>query len=172
MKVFIALIFTTIFFSCASQKNTINFEKVVYNSSRCFGDCPIIHLEVKKDKTLRLSKMKTLRMSKYSADDNSVKKIEKEEFKFYKGKVNDELYNQLLTELAKTDTLILEGRNCCDAPMKTIIAYYNGKRKYIKTMFPPAQGENLFGIFRKISESENQVDTSEKFEFETEVVRE
>ena len=168
MKFFIALVTTILFISCASNKNSTNFEKLVYNSSMCFGNCPIIHLQVTSDKTLLLSKMKISRMSAQAADDNSLKK---EEFKYYKGKVSDDLYNQLLSELIKTDTLALEGPNCCDASMKTMIAYYNGKRKYVKTMFPSAQGRNLFSILRKISETKNLTETSEKFEFETELRR-
>lgn len=165
MKFFIALVTTILFISCASNKNSSNFEKLVYNSSRCFGDCPIIHFQVTSDKTLLLSKMKISRMSAQAAGDYSIKK---EEFKYYKGKVSDDLYNQMLAELVTTDSVNLEGPNCCDASMKTMIAYYNGKRKYVKTMFPSAEGKNLFSILQKISESENLTETSEKFEFETE----
>ena len=165
MRVFIALIISTIILGCASQKNNMVFEKLVYNSSMCFGDCPVIHFQVNNDKTLLLSMMKISRMSRQAAGDYS---IEKEEFKYYKGKVSDDLYNQLLAELVTTDTVNLEGPNCCDASMKTMIAYYNGKRKYVKTMFPSAEGKNLFSILQKISESENLTETSEKIDFETE----
>jgi hypothetical protein len=163
MKTNLLLILIIFFLSCSPKKETVNFEKIVFHTSPCFGNCTIINLQVNKDRSLLLSKKKNSIMPKLINPENSEKK---EEYEYFKGKINDMLYDQLLTELAKTDTVSFKGINCCDAPLKTIIAYYNGKRKYIETMFPPKEGENLISILYQISQTENLVKTTEKIEFE------
>ncbi|AWI26322.1 hypothetical protein HYN49_10650 [Flavobacterium pallidum] len=84
---------------------------------------------------------------------------------YLEGTVNQNIFNQLLAELAKTDTVSFKGTNCCDAPLKTVIAYYNGKRKYFETMFPPQEGERLIAILYEISNSENLKATTKRFIF-------
>lgn len=161
MKKNIVLILTLLFFSCAVKKEKINFEKIVFHTSHCFGDCPVINLQVNNDRSLLLSKLRKSSRSKMSSSDNLT-----EEYDYFKGQINEKLYDQLLEELVKTDTVSFKGQNCCDAPLKTIIAYYNGKRKYIKTMFPPKEGQNLISILYEVSKTENLVQTSDKIEFE------
>lgn len=163
MKTTITLLLAVILFSCSGQKDTVKFEKVIFHSSRCFGDCPVIHLQVNKDKSLLLSQLKSTRMGKVAEGKASDRK---EEYEYFKGEVSDVLYNELLAALAKADTVSFKGQNCCDAPMKSIIAYYNGKRKHIETMFPPEQGRQLIDVLYKISKSDKLEKTTEKFEIE------
>jgi hypothetical protein len=85
---------------------------------------------------------------------------------YYKGTVSAKLYSELLTELANTDTVTFKGQNCCDAPLKTFTAYYNGKRKHVVTMFPPQEAEALIAVLYKISKSGSLTKTEEQFEIE------
>lgn len=163
MKTTLTILLAVILFSCSSQKETVKFEKIIFHSSRCFGDCPVIHLQVNNDKSLLLSKLKSTRMAKVVGGKLPERQ---EEYEYFKGEISDSYYNELLAALAKTDTVSFKGTNCCDAPMKSIIAYYNGKRKHIETMFPPKHGEELINILYKISKSEDLEQTTEKFEIE------
>ncbi len=146
---------------CSSKKDTYKFEKIIFHSSRCFGSCPVINLQVKNDKSILLSRTKNSAMSKLMDDTN------KEETESFKGTLNDELYQQLITELAKTQDLNFDGPNCCDAPLKTLIVYQNGKRKEIETMFPPKEAQKLIGILYEISKLENLTKVTEKIDIET-----
>ncbi|HEY0092275.1 MAG TPA: DUF6438 domain-containing protein [Flavobacterium sp.] len=147
-------------FGCASKKEADKFEKVVFHTSRCFGDCPVYHLQVNNDKTFLLSKEESVRSAKQSAMGTG-----QSETDYFKGKVRDEDYSLLLSELEKTDSLKFKGENCCDAPLRTIISYYNGKRKYVQTMFPPEKAKPLIEVLMRICKSENLTPT-EKFVLE------
>lgn len=102
-------------------------------------------------------------MKKVTASENTE---QGEELQYFKGTVSHKLYSQLLAELAKTDTVSFNGQNCCDAPLKTFTAYYNGKRKHVVTMFPPQEAENLISVLYQISKSGSLEKASEKFEIE------
>jgi hypothetical protein len=168
MKTIFALLLTALLCSCSSQKDTVKFEKIIFHSSRCFGDCPVVHLQVSKDKSILLSKLKSTRMAKMVDGKLSERQ---EEYEYYTGEISNSLYNELVTAIAKTDTVSFKGPNCCDAPMKSIIAYYNGKRRHIETMFPPEQGEELINVLYKISKSEDLEKTTEKFEIEVDTTK-
>jgi hypothetical protein len=168
MKTIFATLLAVLLFSCSAQKDTVKFEKIIFHSSRCFGACPVIDLQVNKDKSLLLARISATRMSKVI---NGEDPGGKEETEYFKGTVSDSLYTELLAELAKTDTVSFKGHDCCDAPMKSIIAYYNGKRRSIKTMFPPKRGEKLINILYQISKSESLIKTTEKFEIEVDTAQ-
>jgi hypothetical protein len=146
---------------CASKKHTVAFEKLVFHTSRCFGECPIYHLQVNSDKTLFLVKEHSYRNAKQSSIAKDSVKGEN-----FKGVVSDANFKILLKELAATDTITFKGRNCCDGSIKTIITHYNGKRKYIKTMFPPKEADKLIAVLYAICTDKNIVPTTEKFRIE------
>lgn len=159
-KLFLCSFAFLILISCAPKNDTYNFEKIIFHSSRCFGSCPIINLQVNKDKSILLSRTKNETMSKIVTDINY------NEFDYFKGTLSDKIYNQLISELVKTKDLKFDSQNCCDAPLKTMIIYQGGKRKEIETMFPPEEADNLISILYKISELENLTKVTEKFEIE------
>lgn len=163
MKTIFTLILTTLLLSCSSKKDAVNFEKIVFHTSPCFGNCPIINMQVSKDKSVLLSRIENSRTPKVAASENTAGLPQ---YEYFKGNVSNKLYNELLTELAKTDTVKFNGPNCCDAPMKSIIAYYNGKRRHIETMFPPKEAEKLIEILYQISKTEGLVKTTDRFEIE------
>jgi len=158
--IFYALVFLTIL-GCSATKEVSTFEKIVFHSSRCFGSCPIINLQVNKDKSILLSK--TAAPMKGKLSDNVSKE---EEFHYFRGTLNSELYDQLISELNKIQELKFDGPNCCDAPMKTLIIYQGGKRKAVETMFPPEEAEGLISILYQISKLDNLTEVNEKFEIE------
>ncbi|WP_317048059.1 DUF6438 domain-containing protein [Flavobacterium sp. HTF] len=160
MRMKLSLLFCLILLSCSSEKRPVDFEKIIFHTSPCFGNCPLLNLQVNKDKSMLFYKKK----SGFSPKMDSQKQ-DAQENEYYKGTVSDKLYNELLTEIAKTDTVSYKGQNCCDAPLKTIIAYYNGKRKYTQTMFPPEESKKLISVLYEICESKNLTKTT-KFEIE------
>ncbi len=150
-----------ILIGCNSKKGAYNFEKIIFHSSRCFGSCPIINLQVNSDKSILLSKTPSSTMKKASVSANN------DELEYFKGTLSDNLFNKLTSELAKTQNVNFEGINCCDAPLKSMIIYQGGKRKEIETMFPPEESANLIATLYEISSLENLTKVSEKFEIET-----
>jgi len=95
--------------------------------------------------------------------------IDKEKSGNFKGKLDNETYNQLIDKLikAKISTInITDDPLCCDGTVKTIIVYHNGKRNYIETMFAPRiLGELILYLY----DLPNQIKltrTEDKFEFE------
>lgn len=160
MKPLNSILLLLLLASCSAEKTPIDFEKIVFHTSPCFGNCPIINLQVNKDKSILLYKNKDIIKAKVGEGSTLNNETE-----YFKGTVSDELYKELLTEIAKTDTISYKGQNCCDAPLKTMISYYNGKRKYSETMFPPKEAEKLISILYEIAKSKNLAKT-EKFEIE------
>lgn len=161
-KITFALILTSLLLSCASQKETIDFQKLTFHSSRCFGSCPVINMQINKDRSLYMSKQEFPLKRKMAGSENA----QEPKLEYFKGTVSAKLYSELLTELAKTDTISFKGQNCCDAPLKTFTAYYNGKRKSVTIMFPPQEAEALIAVFYKISKSGSLKKTEDKFEIE------
>lgn len=155
MKILSSILFLLLLASCSAEKTTVDFEKIIFHTSPCFGNCPIINLQVNKDKSVLLN------INKRVGNQSGIT----DEKKYYKGTISDKLYKQLLTEIANTDTISYKGQNCCDAPLKTMISYYNGKRKYSETMFPPEEAAKLISTLYEISESKNLTKTTE-FEIE------
>ena len=143
----------------------IKFEKIIFHNSMCFGTCPIYHLEVDQNKTFKLY---AERVYKDPTNFNS-QKIDSTKTGYFVGKLDDATYYKLITELNSIglDTLHFEGPNCCDVSIKTLIIYYNGKRKYLKSMFPPQKATNLISILYEICSSEKRQRTSKQFTIES-----
>ncbi|HMI06068.1 MAG TPA: hypothetical protein VK528_00875, partial [Flavobacterium sp.] len=58
------------------------------------------------------------------------------------------------------------GPDCCDGPVKTIIIYYNGKRKYLHAMFPPDHALPLIATLNGIYSTSKFVKSAQPFEIE------
>ena len=160
-KILYLLLTTLILSSCASKKEQNHFEKIIFNTSACFGNCPIYNLQINQDKTFLLYKKESNRSPKLAVGENQIATEA-----YYKGVLSNQKYNELLNEIKKTDTLKFEGQNCCDAPLKTIIIYYNKKRKYVRTMFPPEEAQKLVDLLYEVCRSENLSKSEETFEIE------
>lgn len=163
----ISLIFITSFFwNCAPKPNTTSspeFEKIIFHTSACFGDCPIYHLEIKNDKKVKLITEKSFRNSKLKINEPETRIPN-----YMVGTVNDTTFNRLTTELNAVglESLEFDGATCCDRPLITIIVYYNGKRKLLQSMFPPEKANRLIEILYEVSKSAGYQKSNEVFTIE------
>lgn len=139
-----------------SRDKSIKFEKIIYHTTSCFGSCPTINLEIANDRTIYLDGKFYKGNSMYETD--TIKSGE------FIGKLNDTLYNELLNILQTCNlrTLAFPEIHGADAPVTTLIIYYNGQRKYLKSMFPPTIADRLIEFLYLVNERTNLTRTNEK----------
>jgi hypothetical protein len=152
-----------IFFVIFGCKNDIRIERIIFHSSFCFGTCPTYHLELDNKKSFKLfaEKVYTDKVSLNYTEDTA-------KMGYFTGAVNDSTFVKL-TNAIKTvgiDTLSFNNETCCDGSLITIIIYYNGKRKYLKSMFPPAKAELMINVLFEICSTSKLVRTHDKFVIE------
>lgn len=114
------------------------FEKLIYHSSRCYGTCPQIDLEIDSNLNIALKrefwKRKGVRDKRMSGS--------------FKGKIKSGVYNNLVAHLIACDYINLKFPPilCCDAVITTIIVYANGKRTILESMTPPENAQKLISF--------------------------
>jgi hypothetical protein len=88
---------------------------------------------------------------------------------YFTGRVADTTFNKLKLAITTLgiDTVKFRPITCCDGALKTIIVYYDGKRKFLRSMFPPKTANNLIGLLQGICEQDNLQRTSSKFNIES-----
>lgn len=152
-------IFSLLFFygqpeSC--NKNSVNFEKLTYHSSPCFGMCPDISMNIYKDRTVELS------ITKFKT------KGARDTTRAYKGTISKSEYDTLMTYLKEIDwkTIEFSTENCCDAPIKSLILNYNGETRKYRSMFPPESTHKLFEFLYGLAVNSRLPVTNEPLEFE------
>lgn len=120
-----------------NKDKSIVFEKIIYHTTSCFGSCPTIDLEITNDRNIYL------KAEFYK--ENSIYEIDSLKSGQFIGKMNDSLYNELINILQTCNlrTLAFPEIHGADAPVTTLIIYYNGQRKYLKSMFPPTIADKL-----------------------------
>ena len=162
---FIFLVSLLPHFSIAQIGKDINFEKIIFHTTGCYGFCPVYHLEIDNKKNAKLfSEMVYKPSSKHSYREDTSKTG------YFKGLIADTTFKHLLNEIQKIgiDSLTFDGANCCDAPIRTIIIYYNNKRKYLRSMFPPDKARNLISLLYRICDINDFIKINGKFEIELE----
>ena len=135
---------TIVLSSCKAQtKDTINLSKIIFHSSRCNGDCPQYDLEIDSNKQIFVNR-------EYFKDKDEIKTQYSGQFH---GVLIQDDYNKLLRLLqnCNLDTLQFPNIECCDAVITTIIVYYKGQRKYLKSMETPTITNNLIVFLKAIS---------------------
>lgn len=139
-----------------NRDKSIVFEKIIYHTTSCFGSCPTIDLEIRNDKSVYLKGQ--------FYNDNSMFETDSIRSGLFAGKLNDTLYDELIDILqtCNLQTLSFPERHGADAPVTTLIIYYNGQRKYLKSMFPPTVADKLIEFLYLISEKANLTRTNEK----------
>jgi hypothetical protein len=112
---------------------TLSFKKLVYHATQAWNG-PSVDMEIDSNKTLYMHYVNNsegydhgLASGNYSAvlDDASYKEL---------------IYNLQTCNLRKMKFRDIEG---ADSPVITLIVYFNGKRKYLKSMFPPRIASDL-----------------------------
>jgi hypothetical protein len=118
------------------RDRTIHFEKIVYHTTTCFGSCPEIDLEIDSNKRIYIH-------ASYLMDSSS--QINEKRSGRFEGELRDSLYNELILSIQTCNLKTLEFSMVdeYDAPVRTIIIYFNGQRKYFKSNFPPNIANDL-----------------------------
>ncbi|MCX6164925.1 MAG: DUF6438 domain-containing protein [Ignavibacteriae bacterium] len=142
----------------------IKLKKIIFHTSICNGLCPAYHLQIDSDKKIKLFAEVVF---KISGNKKIEHKLDSNKIGYFSGSISDTTFKNLITHLqiCKIDKLTFDGSTCCDAPLRTIIVYYNGKRKYLKSMFPPDEAKHLIDYLKNICEYSKLLKT-EKFNIE------
>jgi hypothetical protein len=143
-----------------SLDTAFTFEKIIFHTTGCEGNCPTYHLSVNKDKTIELHSEIVYKASGFNLD--------KAKIGYFKGSVSDTSFAKLLCELKNIglDTLNFGDTKGYDAPIKTIIVYYNDKRKFFKAMFHSKNSNRLVETLYEICTSSDTKKVNKKFVIE------
>jgi hypothetical protein len=139
---------------------TLHFEKIVFHTSKCYGSCNVYHLQVEQTGIFKLHKAFMYNQETYLEDSAAEG--------YFSGQLPDSLYQPLLRALRTINlrSLHMDTVLCCDAPVKTMIIYFNGQRKYFKTMFPPKLVDRLILALYNICVYANGSPVKEPFKLE------
>ena len=160
-----ALMAMVILFSCKSQPvgnvkpaEDFKLSKLVYHVSRCNGTCPSIDLEIDSNKAVYVNR----EFYKTKSDIDSANSGR------FKGTLTQEQDIQLMETLKKSnlDSLGFAPVGITDVSETTIIIYYNGKRKYLKSARPPAAANDLITLLKSIGGDKGLQRTDEVKELE------
>jgi hypothetical protein len=160
-----ALIAGVLLFSCKSQPagNTkpaddFKYSKIVYHLSRCNGTCPSIDLEIDSNKAIYVNREFYKTKSEIDSANSGR----------FKGKLTPEQDKMLLEVLKKSnlDSLQFAPVGIADVPETTIIVYYNGKRKYLKSERPPVNANELITVLKAIGNDKGLERTTDVKELE------
>lgn len=159
------LIAAVVLFSCKSQStNTgepadeFKVGKVIYHLSRCNGTCPSIDLEIDSSKNVYVNREFYKTKSLIDSANSGT----------FKGKLTPAQDTQLTEVLKKSnlDSLEFAPVGIADIPETTIIVYYNGKRKYLKSARPPQVANDLITFLKGVGNDTTLVRTTDVKELE------
>lgn len=159
------LIAAVVLFSCKSQStNTgepaeeFKVGKVIYHLSRCNGTCPSIDLEIDSSKNVYVNREFYKTKSLIDSTNSGT----------FKGKLTPAQDTQLTEVLKKSnlDSLEFAPVGIADIPETTIIVYYNGKRKYLKSARPPQVANDLITFLKGVGNDTTLVRTTDVKELE------
>jgi len=172
IRIFVFLLLITVVASCHNKlakysHSNISFEKIIFHTSPCHGLCPTYHLEISANQQARL-----YAETVYNMDKGFERVSDFGKTGYFKGKVSDSLFRVLEKELVavELDTLVFDANACCDGSIYTIIVYYQGKRKVLRSMFPPAKAQPLVDVLNAICSDHSFERTSQSFEIENEKI--
>jgi hypothetical protein len=139
---------------------TLHFEKIVFHTTQCYGTCNVYHLQVEQSGAFKLHRAFMYDHETYYRDSTAEG--------YFTGQLPDSLYQPLLHALRTINlrSLNMDTVLCCDAPVKTVIVYFNGQRKYFKTMFPPRFTDRLILALYNICGYANGSRVNEPFKLE------
>jgi hypothetical protein len=153
------------FISNAQNNVSEKFEKIIFNTTTCYGKCPVYHLQIDNKKNVKLLASIVYKNPRVFGTNRS--NLDTSKMGYFIGHIDDTLYNNLIKTLSNTntDSLCWED-NGADAPIKTIIIYHNGQREFLRSMFPPKDSYDLIILLCTVCEKNNFQKTIEKFEIE------
>lgn len=148
MKIKILLLSVISILHIQAQTNKLKLEKVVFHTGACFGSCPVLDAEVSCSRKVKFVAQTVFKAGSRTERDSTkmgsfTGKLSKAEFRMLEKIVQD----------LNPENLDVKEVTCCDAPVRTIIIYYNkGKRKYIHSMILPEELTPLIAYMEKLPE--------------------
>jgi hypothetical protein len=140
--------------------NSIKFEKLSYHTTPCFGNCPIIDLQIDNKKKIYLK----------GEFFNETRLFEKDSLRSgqFIGVLTDTLYFELIRLLKTCNlrTLKFNDNLVVDAPEITLIIYFNRLRKYLKSYDPPFIIDDLLIFLNNIDKNSHLTRTVDNLDFE------
>jgi hypothetical protein len=144
--------------------DSIDIEKIIFHTSRCYGNCPTYHLQIDNKRQVKLFAEEVyLGNSEIFAFQEDTSKMG-----YFQGVINENKYFELINKLrtCNLEKLAFDGTTCCDGSIITMIIYYNGKRKYLKSMFPPIIANSLISCLYNICNTTSLTKTHRRFRIE------
>jgi hypothetical protein len=160
-----AFMAAVVLISCKSQSggnpkpaDEFKLSKIIYHLSRCNGTCPSMDLEIDSNKSVYVSR--EFYKTKSEVDSANSGR--------FKGVLTQDQNNKLIEVLKKSnlDSLEFTPVGIADVPETTIIIYYNGKRKYLKSERPSANANELITLLKSIGNDKGLERTTEVKELE------
>lgn len=164
-KMFVVVLMLSLVISCKTTNKEIKFDKIIFHSSACFGMCNTYHLEIDSTKKVFL-----FVQEKYNNDAEPFisYNLEDSSMGYFKGMMDDCTFLKITKAFQKVgiDSLEFPEVLCCDGQVITIIAYYNGKRKYLKSMIPPEKSYQLINVLMRFCNHHSLPRTKDTFKIE------
>ena len=129
--------------------DSVKFEKIIFNSTECYGRCPVMTLEITNDEKYRFIG------GKYSARKG-----------YYYGGIGNGMYNQLLEKLryAQLDLIECNSNKNIDLSTFTLEVHYNKRIRYFKSCMLPFVLDELKDFLLALPSRVNLIESQEKFE--------
>jgi hypothetical protein len=137
---------------------TICFEKIVFHTTECLGNCSVFHVEIDSEKRIRQHAEVLYKKSNRDATGEG----------HFTSNVPDSTYHNLIAAIKTSNLRQLQSDEilCCDAPIITIILYANGQRTSFRSMSPPIVAQNLVDILYRIARKQLGTPTRQPFTLE------
>lgn len=125
------------------------FEKITFQTSYCFGTCPVYHLELKVDKTFKLHTEIVF------LENSQTRELDSAKMGYFLGKLDEKMYEKFIAAFLQSDmcNLNFDGVKCCDGSLITLTVNYDGIQKELVSMFPPKQADALLDVLYEICQT-------------------
>lgn len=156
---------TTLSSECTQSEKKTEFEKIIFHSSGCYGNCPTYHLELNGDKSFRLFAEKVYKKDAEPMSED----FDQSKTGYFTGQASDSSFQKLTSEIKAIglDTINFAGPKYEDGAQITIILYKNGKRTFLQSAHPAIKTRKLIATLYEICETSNAKRTESKFEIES-----
>ena len=125
------------------------FEKITFQTSYCFGTCPVYHLELKADKSFKLHTEIVF------LENSQTRELDSAKMGYFIGKLDKKMYEKFIVEFQRSDmcNLTFDGVKCCDGSLISLTVNYDGIQKELVSMFPPKQADALLDVLYEICQT-------------------
>lgn len=160
--------------SCQKNQDTVYLEKVILNTddSGCWGLCPIYHLEINENRSVRLYVEKSLYYDSICYKTNfeeCVPKPDSSKMGYFKGKVNEDYFRLIKNFIEKNRFDTIQNRpnmtNCNDGLYNKFIFYFspNNRKEVFYNCFGNPQLDSLSDILYQLIDENELERTNDSF---------